>query len=1364
MATNDIGVRVKLDGEKQYTEQMRQITQQTKLMRAETTALESGWSKSTSAMEKAAQQTQLLKSQIEQQKTAVATAEANVERYSQATGENSSQTLKWKTALAQAKAELNRLEAELRNVPGSLQIMGQRMQEAGQKIQSVGRGVTTVGTTLTRTVTAPIVAIGAAAVKTTADFDTSMSKVQALSGATGDDFTRLRNKARQMGATTKYSAGESADALSYMALAGWDTNQMIDGLDGVMNLAAASGMDLADASDLVTDYLSAFGLEAKDSARMADQLAYAQAHSNTTTAQLGEAFGNSAAQMHTAGQSMETTTAILEAFANQGLKGSAAGTALSAMVRDLSKHMENGKVQIGNTTVEVMDANGNFRDMTDILADVEAATDGLGSAEKDMALRMVFGDRSIKGVSMALTEGSDKIKGYRNELSNADGTAKAMAETMQDNLAGQITKLKSAMQELGISIGDILVPHIRTAVEWVQKQVDKFNTLDKKTKEQIVRFGLLAAAVGPVVALVGKLVTGVGSMVETVGKAVSAVGKFAGAHEGLMLTLNPVIAGIGLAAAAALALKAGYDHVKESARGANEDLYASIDAVNETSGALTDASDTMRDGFSKADKAIQDVEASSKSATKIADEIEALTKKTSLNRDEQNRLKVLVAEMNQLFPEMGLAIDETGNALNKSSGEIRDFIDNASKMQRAAAYSNALKETLTAMANAELEVAKAEIERDRLQGELATKQGEYDAALASTRKFADSLTGAEKELYMAGSEYNGMVGNQKVALNDAEAALKDQEAALDDCNSALDEAQKESDTYNKALQKIADELGVTVEELLGMEEAADETGDAVEDLAETTEDAADTIEDATEEIIKAYNSAWDSARDSVMGQKSLFEQLEQKEATSIAQMRQGLQSHIEAYRNWNNNASTLMSSARYSTDENFRAIVNTLVTAGQEAAPELQALVDAFVNGDAELDALVQDYGSMSQLANQYSDNMAAATVAAEYGLDGLYKVMYAGAKESVSGFEKPFKNWKQPVKTALSMIDKAKTYLKTSGEKAGASVGESVGAGIKSGKGTVSAGVGALESEAQSGMNKVRGLEGDSKNAGLALADGITSGVRAGRAGISSAFTTIRAAVSTGITQVSNLKSRAKTAGSGVASAVSDGVNSKRGSVTTAGNNITSALRTAINNGVSSVRAAGTSLGNAVGSGIGSASGNARSNANSVANAAKSPLSSIGNSSEPWTWGRHMGDNFANGIGSAYGNVVNQARQLANAVANILRHSTPKEGPLRDDDVWGLHLGQNFAGGITRAIPVVSLAATNMAQSAADAADSYTYSMPMSGASQIGQAVRGLASIGGDEITINVYASEGMNVNELADQVQQRLALLQRQKVRAYA
>ena len=678
MATNEIGVRVKLDGERQYQEQLRQITQQTKLMRAETASLEASWGKGTTAMQKATQQTTLLKSQIEQQKTAVATAEANVKRYSTATGENSAQTLKWKTTLAEAKAELARLERELANVPNSLQIMGRQMQAVGEKLQTVGKSITSVGTTLTKTLTVPITALGAASVKTTTSFDKSMSKVLALSGATGAEFDTLREKAREMGATTQYSAGEAADALSYMALAGWKTEEMTEGLDGVLYLAASSQMDLASASDLVTDYLSAFGLKAKDSAKMADQLAYAQAHSNTTTTQLGEAFGNSAAKMHTAGQTMETTTALLEAFANQGTKGSEAGTQLAAIMTDITKKMKNGKIQIGQTSIAVQDQNGNFRNLVDILADVEAATDGMGTAEKAAALQAVFTKKSYSGVAQALTEGTAKIKQYEQELQSANGTAKDMAETMQDNLSGELTKLKSAAQELAISFGDILVPKIRTAVEWVQKQVDAFNKLDPKVKEQIVKYGMLAAALGPVVTLVGKTVTGVGNLVSTVGKGIEKVGEFTKAHTALAGALGPVGIALTAAAVAALALKKGYDNIQESARAANPELYETIDALKETSSAMTTAGNDIKTAMSEAAASIGEIDQKTKRANAAISTIESLGKAGRLTSDEMNVMKGAVAELNALFPGLGLEIDSTTGKLNKSTSEIKTFIDRKS--------------------------------------------------------------------------------------------------------------------------------------------------------------------------------------------------------------------------------------------------------------------------------------------------------------------------------------------------------------------------------------------------------------------------------------------------------------------------------------------------------------------------------------------------------------------------------------------------------------------------------------------------------------------------------------------------------------
>ncbi len=292
-------------------------------------------------------------------------------------------------------------------------------------------------------------------------FESSMSNVAALSGATGEQLEQLEATAREFGASTVFSASEAADALGYMALAGWDTQQSIDGLPGVLNLAAASGMGLAEASDMVTDYLTAFGLEAKDATRFADMLAYAQANSNTTAAALGQAYKNCAANLNAAGQDVETVTSLLASMANQGLKGSEAGTALTAIMRDITSAMEDGSIAIGDTTVAVADSQGNFRDLTDILADVEAATAGMGDAERAAALSATFTADSTKGLNLILNAGVGEAAAFEESLRGCDGAAAGMAETMNANLEGDLKALNSAFEELQLKCYDAVQPALR---------------------------------------------------------------------------------------------------------------------------------------------------------------------------------------------------------------------------------------------------------------------------------------------------------------------------------------------------------------------------------------------------------------------------------------------------------------------------------------------------------------------------------------------------------------------------------------------------------------------------------------------------------------------------------------------------------------------------------------------------------------------------------------------------------------------------------------------------------------------------------------------------------------------------------------
>ena len=312
-------------------------------------------------------------------------------------------------------------------------------------------------------------------------FEDSMSNVTALqkaAGATEEEIASLKKVAEDYGASTQFTMAECADALGYMALAGWDAEQSASALPGVLSLSAASGMDLASASDMVTDYMSAFSKSVSDytgealtAAEFSDKLAYAQANSNTNVQQLGEAYKNCAANMNAAGQQMDTVTAILGTLANQGLKGSESGTALSAVMRDINNSMENGAISIAGTTVAIADANGNYRDLIDIMADVEAITGNMSETERSAALSSVFTADSIKGMNLVLNSGVDSVRKLEAGLSDCAGAADEAAATLNDNLDGDLKYMDSAFDAVKNSIYEGICPALRTLVQSVTSDV-----------------------------------------------------------------------------------------------------------------------------------------------------------------------------------------------------------------------------------------------------------------------------------------------------------------------------------------------------------------------------------------------------------------------------------------------------------------------------------------------------------------------------------------------------------------------------------------------------------------------------------------------------------------------------------------------------------------------------------------------------------------------------------------------------------------------------------------------------------------------------------------------------------------------------
>lgn len=480
------------------------------------------------------------------------------------------------TAVAQSEAALSQLELQLRDV--NAELARQKFDEYADKAKKAGEAVTDAGKKM-MVVTGAVTAVGTASVTTAASFETQMSKVQAISGATSADVDKMAESALYWGSNSKFSASEAASAFEYMALAGWKTEESVSAMEGILNLAAATDMDLAKASDVVTDYLSAFSMSASQATEVADLMTYAQGNSNTSAEQLAEAYKNCAANANAMGYDIQQTTGLLGIMANQGLKGSTAGTALTAVFRDMTAKMKDGAIAIGDTNVQVVDANGNYRSMTEILKEVEAATDGMGDAEKNAALMSTFTADSVKGLNLLLNAGSDEVAGFTAELYDCSGSAKETAAVMQDNLQGQITSLKSKLEGVSITIGNIFMPYVKDAVTWVSSLVEKFANLDEGTQKVIVAVAAVVAAVGPLLLIAGKLITfsaSVSSGLGTLSAALAKVGfgaASAGTSTGAFSTILAAITSpVGIAVAAVAALVAGLAYVAFT----NEDVKASL--------------------------------------------------------------------------------------------------------------------------------------------------------------------------------------------------------------------------------------------------------------------------------------------------------------------------------------------------------------------------------------------------------------------------------------------------------------------------------------------------------------------------------------------------------------------------------------------------------------------------------------------------------------------------------------------------------------------------------------------------------------------------------------------------------------------
>lgn len=829
----NIGPRIGIEGEAEYRRAIQNIIQQQKTLKSEMQAMSSAWDKDTAQQKKNAQQREALSKQIESQKDRLAELENMLRKAEQEYGENATETLKWKQAVNEATTELNRLQNELKSIPSNLQLMGQEMQAAGQKIGAVGDALMPIS--------AAAAAVGVAAVKTTADFDSSMSKVAAISGATGKDFDDLRDKAREMGAETKFSASEAADAFQYMAMAGWKTEDMLDGISGIMSLSAADGLDLATTSDIVTDSLSAFNLTAKDSGHFADVLAAASTNANTNVSMMGETFKYAAPVAGALGFSIEDVAVATGLMANAGIKGSQAGTAMRGFLTRLAKPTKESATAMDFLDIEIQNADGSMKSLSEILHYTKRQFDTLNEAEKAQYAAMLAGQNGMSGLLAIMNAADSDIEKLEKAVDSANGTAEKMAETMQNNLNGQLTILKSAAQEAAISVGDAMIPTIRKGVGVIQDFTNWFNNLSDAQKQYAINAGVAAAAAGPFFKILG-------AGVETTGKVVTAVGDLDAKVEslgGLASAANAVLGSTavqaGLVAAPLVIMAGAFTAVNTKITGLDDRLISLKDRIGETSEAIELNRTALQEWLGATDENAKKIQYSGETLERWKKMLNGCYDETGNLKDGMEQVASFVME--KLNAAMGTDYSTEFIAQAKDSaaalGEINTAIDNNITKMKERALTAAFEDDYTTAIRNQVEAHKA----------LNDANIQYQQALRGAEKAVKDFDTANKEA--AKTNATGGVADPQAVLRLSEATrhMNEYKDALNQANTNLATAAKDAAAADSAVSGLNTTMEIMAQ---GGADNIQKAAEAYANIATNAETAGQKAEEATQQTLQSF--------------------------------------------------------------------------------------------------------------------------------------------------------------------------------------------------------------------------------------------------------------------------------------------------------------------------------------------------------------------------------------------------------------------------------------------------------------------------------------------------------------------------------
>lgn len=1228
------------DGTKEYQQQSKEVESLQK------------------AVEKQGLECQKCEGKVSDWSKRVSDAENDIEKNNQALKQNEKYLQEAQNATDKCAKSINEYGKETTTVITTTKEFGESLKEgfgealAAKGLELAGEAISAIGDKA-KEAAEYVVEVGSS-------FEAGMSEVEAISGATGSELEALENKAKSLGSSTKFSATEAANAMTNMSLAGWSVNQTLSGIDGVLQLAAASNMDLADASQVVTDNISTFNLEASQSTHLADMMAYAQANSSTTAAELGEAYKNCGANMNAAGQDIETTTSFLEALANNGLRSSEAGTSLAAIMRDLTSKMKDGKIAIGDTSVEVMDSNGNFRDMTDVLKDVENATDGMGDAQKQAALMSTFTSDSIKGLNMLLNTGADQVAGYEERLRNCSGAASDMADTMQDNLKGKLTELSSTTEGLGIAAYDYISGPLQDGVELLTDIVSGLTdviTPQKDAMEEMYDEVVQSSQkVADNVQAIDDQFTGTLNSVENVGALADRLEELNNVEDRTAVQKQEMASIVDKLSQSIPELAGAYDDENDKLSVTNDELEKLVENYQQT--AIQQA----------VIAATQDLINESLAAQVQLDKAQEQKKNT------EDRMELLEKER-----ELIVKLQEERQ---KASVDPSYQVDIDFPTEKTKLYTEALKKG-----------AITQDEFNYAMEHLSDSSSELDSRL----DVIDGRTVA----------YGDATGIAATSIADCAEKTEGYSQAIEENQKTIDKCSEEQERYAKSAENITKVKKDNTESIEDNTKAQEDNADAIQatGLAEAgagtalegfnktmerSQEAADSAKTAMRQILDEYNSTMDSIKADLQDKISFADKFDGGDDITTEQMNENLQSWVDGIQNYQQNLQRL----KEATDESGQAIfsaefIQAIQEQGTDAANMLQHMVWTLDNqgeyGVEQLKGISKKWTDAMDISEDTATVMAANKTAYELAVGEIGSTDYdfSDLRESIdNAVASAVEGWAElPAATQESLMQTVQMA-----QECGVQIPEGLADGIASGEITPQQAIDQLNGTIE---GTIQGVAEIANKAGIQIPEEIQAGINAGGTQAVSAMQELLALIQQ---QAADAQSAGEDVGTAVGEGTQNSIKDQQSGVEQAGGEMASAGAKAAEEKKGEYEKAGTVAAQQYQTGINSGKSGAISASGTMASQAAAAVRTYQNSF--YTAGYNAAAGVAQGISAGQSQVISASIRMINAGIAAAKAAAEIHSPSKKfEKEVGYQLPAGTASGITKNTKVATAAAGKMSK-----------------------------------------------------------------------